>query len=106
MDLNHARLPIPPLRHGVLKRRPAKELKHLPRDTSFTNPAGDVNADPLRRPVGPASETQAQIAARWGRTKATFWSHPQGKLGSSEISVPNQTPSNAKSASHHVRLRP
>ena len=60
MDLNHARLPIPPLRHGVLKRRPAKELKHLPRDSSFTNPAGDVNASPLRRLVGWLGESLAQ----------------------------------------------
>src|ERR1700676_2279020 len=80
MDLNHARLPIPPLRHGVLKRRPAKELKHLPRDSSFTNPAGDVNASPLRRLVGPAAEFPRSAQALSGRTNPRLRSQAQGKV--------------------------
>ena len=43
MDLNHARLPIPPLRHGVL--RSTVKSEHANRDTpSLTNTASAVNS--------------------------------------------------------------
>jgi hypothetical protein len=48
MDLNHARLPIPPLRHGVL-RSSQGQPEHANRDClSLTNHAPAVNSAPSR----------------------------------------------------------
>src|ERR1700727_1305167 len=44
MDLNHARLPIPPLRHGAAMRGPAKAENSLTASFSLANVQRDVNA--------------------------------------------------------------